>query len=62
MAVVARGPLFRIPPFAALTASEENGKAVYLIERHSLQMVPGAKLDPEKSSCRSTQRMDARRG
>ena len=35
------GTLFDIP-FAALVAEQQGGKTVYLIDRHSLQIVPGA--------------------
>jgi CHAT domain-containing protein len=35
--------LFELP-FAALVAERKNGKVVYTVERHSLQVVPGALL------------------
>jgi CHAT domain-containing protein len=37
------GPLFSVP-FSALVSDQQNGKPVYLIETHSLQIVPGALL------------------
>ncbi len=35
------GPLFDVP-FAALVTEQQGGKIVYLVEQHSLQIVPGA--------------------
>ena len=35
------GPLFELP-FAALVSGEANGQPVYVAERHSTQMIPGA--------------------
>ena len=37
------GPLFEIP-FAALVSEQHNGEIVYLADRHSVQIVPGALL------------------